>query len=130
MVCSHASLSADCFSTTPISPTQTINASLDGSECFVNDIIGDGDYTYYDLYYLVMPSAGTLTITMESDVFDTYLALLAEDFLNNPVQATIIAENDDASDTTTNSQLNLYLEPGNTSLLQIHFGITRRAHIS
>jgi hypothetical protein len=109
----HASPSADCFSTTPISPNQTINATLDGSECLISDVVGDDDYTYYDLYYLVLPSSGTLTITMESDAFDTYLAFLSGEFLNNPDPSTVIAENDDASDTTTNSKITVSLGPGN-----------------
>ena len=109
---SHVSMGADCFTTTPISPNQTINATLDGTECFVNDFAGNGDYTYYDLYYLVLPSAGTLTITMESTELDSYLALLTEEFLTNPAPSTIITENDDYG-ATYNSRIDVYLEPGN-----------------
>lgn len=104
---------ADCFSTTPIMPNQTISASLDGSECLVSDFAGDDDFTYYDLYFLSLNSAGTLTITMESNTFDTFLGLLTEEFLSNPDPSTIVAQNDDANDFTTNSKITVFLDPGN-----------------
>ena len=103
---------ADCFSTTPIGPNQTLAASLDGSECFVDDFTADGDFTYYDLYSLTLSSASTLTITLESSSFDTYLVLLSEAFLTNPVPSTVIAENDDADFSTTNSEITVDLGPG------------------
>ena len=118
----HASKGADCFSTTPISPNQTINATLDGTECFIDDFADDADYTYYDLYYLVLPFAGSLTITMQSNVIDTFLALLTEDFLNNPDPSTVIALNDDVIDfVDTNSQIKVDLEPGNYIIMANEF---------
>ena len=111
-------VSADCFSTTPIGPNQTIFASLDGSECLISDFAGDEDFTYYDLYFLVLPSAGTLTVTMESD---TFLAILTEEFLNNPDPSTVIAVNDDASDMTTNSLITVNLAAGNYIILANSF---------
>jgi hypothetical protein len=104
---------AECFSTTPIGSNQTISTSLDGSECLVSDIVGGDDFTYYDLYFLTLTSAGTLTITMESSTFDTFLGLLTKAFLNNPDPSTIVAQNDDVNDSTTNSKITVDLEPGN-----------------
>ena len=109
----HFAFGADCLSTTPIGANQTINASLDGSECLVNDLFGDGDFTYYDLYILTLTSSGMLTITMESNTFDTFLALLTNDFLSNPEFPTVVAFNDDAGDGTTNSKITVSLGAGN-----------------
>lgn len=108
---------ADCTSTTPIGPNQTINASLDGSECTVSDFAGNSDFTYYDLYLLTITSAKTLTITMRSNAFDTYLAILSEEFLSNPVPSTIIESNDDANGSTTDSEITVDLGPGNYVIL-------------
>ena len=104
---------ADCMSTTPIGPNQTITSSLDGTECLVSDIVGDDDFTYYDLYLLTLTSAKTLTITMNSNDFDTFLVLVSEEFLSNPVPSTVIAQNDDANVSTTNSKITVDLGPGN-----------------
>jgi len=106
-------VAADCLSTNPIGANQTIAASLDGSECFVNDLLGDGDFTYYDLYLLTLTSSGMLTITLESNTFDTFLVLLKDEFLSNPDPSTLVAENDDAGDGTTNSKIAVSLASGN-----------------
>ena len=118
---SLTAVGAECFSTTPIGPNQTISASLDGSECLVDDIAGDENFTYYDLYFLTLESAGTLTITMESDTFDTYLLLLTEEFLSNPDPSTIIDQNDDVNFSTTNSIITEDLEPGNYIIMANSF---------
>ena len=106
--------SQHCFSTSPIGPNQTINASLDGSECLVNDILPfTQDFTYYDLYRLTLTSRATVRITMQSAVIDTFLVLATEAFLSDPTDSSAyIAENDDANDFTTNSEINVSLEPG------------------
>ena len=113
--------SANCFSTAPIGPNQTVTASLDGTECFVNDFTGDGDFTYYDLYSLTLSSARTLTITMGSTYFDTFLVLLTEEFLSNPSPSTVIAINDDADFSTSNSEITVDLGPGNYIILANSF---------
>jgi hypothetical protein len=108
-------LSANCLSTTSIGANQTINASLDGSECLVSSLVGGDDHTYYDLYRLSLRSSATLTITLKSNAFDTYLVLLKDEFLSNPTDpSAIIAENDDdASASTTNSRISMSLAAGN-----------------
>jgi len=104
---------AGCLSTTPIGANQTITASLDGTECLVSDLMGDDDFTYYDLYLLTLSSAKTLTITMKSNDLDTFLVLLTEEFLSNQVSSTLIASNDDANTSTSDSKLTVDLGPGN-----------------
>jgi len=115
-------LSADCLSTTPIGANQTITASLDGSDCFVNDLLGDGDFSYYDLYLLTLTSAITLTITMNSNDFDTVLVLASEEILSNPVPSTRIDVNDDVDSSTTNSKITVDLGPGNYIVIANSFG--------
>jgi len=110
---SLVAVGANCFLTTPIGPDQTITASLDGSECLVSDIDDGNDFTYYDLYSLTLTSAKTLVITMESNYFDTFLALFTEELLSNPTPSTLIATNDDADLSTTNSEITVDLGPGN-----------------
>jgi hypothetical protein len=107
-------LSANCLSTTPIGANQTINASLDGSECLVSNLVGDDDFTYYDLYLLNLKSSGTLTITLTSNAFDTYLVLLEDEFLSNPTDpSAVIAQNDDdPSGSTSNSRITMSLGAG------------------
>ena len=113
----------NCFSTSPIGPNQTINASLDGSECTIDDIVpGSDDFTYYDLYRLTLTSSATVRITMQSAVIDTYLALATEAFLSNPSDfSTIIDYNDDADDSTTNSEINVSIEPGSYIIIANSF---------
>ncbi|MGB5178609.1 MAG: hypothetical protein WBP44_07760, partial [Gammaproteobacteria bacterium] len=48
-----------------------------------------------------------------SSTFDTFLGLLTKAFLNNPDPSTIVAQNDDVNDSTTNSKITVDLEPGN-----------------
>lgn len=104
---------ADCLSTSPIGPNQTVNASLDGSECFINDIVVTGDFTYYDLYELTLASSAQIKVTMSSDVIDSYLVLAREGFLANPNDLNnIIDYNDDANESTFNSEITASLEPG------------------
>jgi len=104
----------NCLSTSPIGPNQTINASLDASDCKLSDIIsGYADDTYYDLYRLTLTSRAQVRITMQSAVIDTYLVIATEAFLSNPNDpSNIIDYNDDADFSTTNSEINVSLEPG------------------
>jgi PKD repeat protein len=113
----------DCLSTSPIDPNQTINASLDGSECLVDDIVpGSEDYTYYDLYRLTLTSRATVGITMQSAIIDTYLVLATEAFLSNPNDfSNIIDYNDDADASTTNSEINVSIEPGSYIIMANSF---------
>lgn len=109
----HAATS-DCLSTLPIAPNEAITASLDGTECTLNDVYPTtDDFSYFDLYMLTLTAAAPVTITMESSDFDAYLALFTDailDDLQDP--AAFVAENDDADETTTNSSISVDLSPG------------------
>jgi len=104
---------ADCLMTSAISLDQTINASLDGTECSISDIRGGNDASYYDLYSLTLTSSTEVTLTLSSSAIDTYLELATEGFLTNPNDpSNIIAANDDADASTTNSEINACIGPG------------------
>ncbi|NOY44626.1 MAG: hypothetical protein GXP50_04120 [Deltaproteobacteria bacterium] len=60
-----------CTSET-IGPNDSASGSVDTQDC------PDPDGTYYDLYYVTLPSDGVLTVDMTSSEFDTYLLLYDE----------------------------------------------------
>ena len=75
--------------------------------------LADGDRTlddnsFYDSYYVYIKPEDTLQITLESNDFDTFLAI-QDPTITNPEQS-IIQQNDDMNDTTRNSQLELSVE--------------------
>ena len=102
----------DCLAAAPITLDQTVSASLDYPDCTLYQLMGDGDLAYYDLYKLTLLTADTVTITMQSDVIDTYLGVFGEDFLIRPDLSAAIAINDDANELATNSLVAVKLEPG------------------
>jgi len=109
---------SDCLTTVPIFTNQTIIANLDGSECFLNDVDPTNDFSYFELYLLTITSPAPITITMESNDFDTLIALFTDGILEDlQDESTLVAINDDADETTTNSRITVNLIPGNYVIL-------------
>jgi hypothetical protein len=89
--------STSCPNKTPISPGQTINGTLAGTDC------GLGDGSFYDEYTFSATAGQQLSVSMSSAAFDTYLFLLkpSETF---PSQTTL--QNDDVNpNVDTNSRI-------------------------
>src|SRR4029079_17976890 len=78
---------------------------LSAVDCAISDG-GGGPNRYFQRYLLTLTSATSLQIDMTSTVVDAYL------ILQNAVTGAVVAENDDASSTTTNSRLLVSLPAG------------------
>jgi len=90
-------LGDECVRSSGLScPSNTIAASITTSDCAASDASG------YDLWQFSGQSGDTITIDMTSSSFDTYLVLLDPN-------DTPVAENDDASSSTTNSRIGFTL---------------------
>ncbi|MFL6212033.1 MAG: PPC domain-containing protein, partial [Pyrinomonadaceae bacterium] len=87
--------STSCPTKTPISPGQTLNGALAGTDC------GLGDGSFYDEYTFTATAGQQLSVSMSSTDFDTYLFLLkpSETF---PSQTTL---QDDDGGGGTNSRI-------------------------
>ncbi len=81
-----------CPNTTPISPGQTINGALSGSDCQLTD------GSFYDVYTFTGSAGQQVAVSMNSTAFDTFL------FLLNPNE-TELARNDDVVNGNTNSRI-------------------------
>ena len=81
-----------CSTAAPINLGQTINGSLTGSDCLLDD------ETYIDFYSFNGTAGQPVSISMNSGVFDTYLYLLDD-------AGNIIDENDDSRVNTTDSRI-------------------------
>lgn len=84
----------------------TLNGELNGNSCRILDFeVPSDDQRPADVYKLVVSEYSLASIDVGSNVFDTDLILLDEN-------KTLIDENDDADNTTLNSNLTLSLPAG------------------
>ena len=82
---------AQCNVLTPIGPNDSVAGTLANGDCTIQELVGGGDdTTFVDIYQVVLPSPGTLTIRQESNVIDSFLVLL-----DNVVDQNVIATDDD-----------------------------------
>ena len=91
-----------CVTFTPHTVPSTVNGTLSPADC--NVPIAGGIF-YYDFYAVTLPTQQSITVAMSSATFDTWI-----DFFTGAGQ--IVGWNDDASGSTTNSQVSLILGPG------------------
>ncbi|MEP6833043.1 MAG: Ig-like domain-containing protein, partial [Gemmatimonas sp.] len=85
-----------CAVTRTIAVGQTLNSTLTTSDCAVST---DGPIPYTQRYLLTVATAGPLQIDMTSTAVDAYLVL------QNAATGAILAENDDATVSTTNARI-------------------------
>ncbi len=85
-----------CAVTRTITVSQTINSTLGATDCAVST---NGPIPYTQRYLLNVTTAGPLQIDMTSAAVDAYLVL------QNAATGAILAENDDASVSTTNARI-------------------------
>jgi hypothetical protein len=98
------------WSTTVIQPDTQVSGTLAATD----NVAPDG--TYFDLYTFTLPNAANISIRMESAAFDTYLYLFQSGVLNQPDinlwDASLLAENDDADNLTSDSAISMTLNAG------------------
>jgi hypothetical protein len=95
---SATALNALCSTSTPHSLGATTGGALATSDCQL------GDGTFVDFFSTALPAADAYLFRQSAE-FDTYLFLSAPD-------GSIIADNDDESDTSRNSAIKALLPPG------------------
>lgn len=104
---------------TPPTATDSIAPNGDGSFILRQDgslTPGDSiapDGTLYDQFTFEGQAGQTVTVTIESDEFDTYLAVVDE-------AGSLLAENDDSNPNTTNSEVTVTLPNTGTYLVIVN----------
>ncbi len=67
---------AQCNVQTPIGPNDSVVGTLSSGDCTAQELTGDPfDTSFVDLYRVSLPSNGTLTVRMDSDIIDPFLVL-------------------------------------------------------
>ena len=82
---------AQCDVQTPIGPNDSVVGTLSSGDCTVQELGGDPfDTSFVGLYRVSLPSNGTLTVRMDSDIIGPFLVL------ENSQLTSIIAQDDDS----------------------------------
>lgn len=102
---------------------ETIPAEIQG-DLRDGDAVLPSDNSLYDAYVFQGKAGDMITITMESNQFDTYLGLL-------DAAGAVIRENDDVSEGVTNSQIQVRLpRDGEYTVIANGFDSTSRGSYS
>ena len=86
-----------------VTPTYSVGAPGQGKLSLADCQVSDGSFV--DFYRVTIPAMGMYQFNQTSSVFNSYLLLLTTDF-------HVIAQNDDADNTSHNSSVRAILPPG------------------
>ena len=101
---------SQCDVRPPIQPNDVVVGTLSVGDCTIDELFGDADPTFVDLYDITLPAAGVLTVRMDSSDFDALVGLM------DPTLTTIYAGDDDSGG-NLNALFSVSLQPGAYTLL-------------
>ncbi len=110
---SGGSSGGDSLAAKSIAPQQTLTSHLTPVDLRYEQVDpATGDVSYLEAYRVTLPTAGTLTVLMQSKKVDSYLQLFDASFLDDPTDdGAFIAESDDVG-TTLDSMISETLDAG------------------